>query len=202
MILVTNSTHISDCLQMTVFYMELLVTSRTLSASRRSQQTGGLVGKMADDLQCQQMIFTKSHLCARLCCQLHLHHDGPTHNISHTAYLGVDLDNKLTWNGHISAITGKANRSLGFIRRNLYNCPEKIKTQAYFSLVRPQLEYASSVWDPHTQKNIKALENIQRRAARFVKNCKERANPGDNDKTVERARMANTWTKEKGSEIN
>ena len=71
-------------------------------------------------------------------------------------YLGVQLDSKLTWNEHISAITGKPNSSLVFLRRNLYNCPEKIKTQAYYSLVRPNLEYACSVWDPHTQKNIQS----------------------------------------------
>ena len=34
-------------------------------------------------------------------------------------------------------------------------------------------EYASSAWDPHTQKHIKDIERIQRRAARFVKGCFE-----------------------------
>ena len=66
------------------------------------------------------------------------------------------------------------NSSLGFLRRNLYNCPEQIKMQAYYSLVRPHLEYACSVWDPHTQKNIQSIENFQRRAARFVKKCNQR----------------------------
>ena len=86
-------------------------------------------------------------------------------------YLGVELDSKLTWNEHISAITGKANSSLGFLRRNLYNCPYQIKMQAHHSLVRPHLEYACSVWDSHTQKNIQSIEKIQRRAARFFKKC-------------------------------
>jgi hypothetical protein len=36
--------------------------------------------------------------------------------------------------------------------------------------VRPILEYSSSVWDPHTQKNIDRIEAIQRRTACFVKN--------------------------------
>jgi len=37
------------------------------------------------------------------------------------------------------------------------------------SLVRPTLENASTVWDPHTQACIQQLETVQRRAARFVK---------------------------------
>ena len=98
----------------------------------------------------------------------------PITSITQHKYLGVELDSKLTWNEHISAITGKANSSLGFLRRNLYNCPEQIKTQAYYSLVRPHLEYACSVSDPHTQKNISSIEEVQRRAGRFVKKFNQR----------------------------
>ena len=35
-------------------------------------------------------------------------------------------------------------------------------------MVRPTLEYASTVWDPFTQRNIKKVEAVQRRAARFA----------------------------------
>ena len=35
-------------------------------------------------------------------------------------------------------------------------------------MVRPILEYASPIWDPYLQANIKALEQVQRRAARYV----------------------------------
>ena len=63
---------------------------------------------------------------------------------------------------------GKPNRSLYFISRNLYDCPQKVKETAYKSFVRPNLEYASSVWDPHLKKEITALEKVQRRAACFV----------------------------------
>jgi hypothetical protein len=47
--------------------------------------------------------------------------------------------------------------------------PEKLRELAYFALVRSLVEYSATVWDPHHKGNIKKLEAVQRRAARFVK---------------------------------
>ena len=85
-------------------------------------------------------------------------------------YLGVTLSGDLKWNIHIDKVVSKANGMLGFVRRNLSNTPRKVKIQAYKSLVRPHIEYCSSVWDPHTSRNIKKVEAVQRRAARFIMN--------------------------------
>ena len=43
-----------------------------------------------------------------------------------------------------------------------------MKEAAYKGMVRPFLEYGSSVWDPHPDKLQKELEKVQNRAARFV----------------------------------
>ena len=68
---------------------------------------------------------------------------------------------------HVDRITGNANRTLGFIRRNIKTKMSKVHERAYNSLVRPQLEYASAVWDPHNKKYISQIEHIQRRAAHW-----------------------------------
>ena len=65
----------------------------------------------------------------------------------------------------------KVNRTLGFLRRNVYSCPQEVKETAYKGLARPVLDYGSSVWEPHTVPGVvlqEELESVQKRAARFV----------------------------------
>jgi hypothetical protein len=64
----------------------------------------------------------------------------------------------------------RANRTLGFLRRNLNIGSTSVKENAYKTSVRPTLEYASTVWDPYHQKDIQQLEMVQRRGARYVSN--------------------------------
>ena len=71
---------------------------------------------------------------------------------------------------HINSITNKANQSLDFLKRNLKIKSSAVKSHAYKAFVRPKLEYASAVWDPHTRTQINQIEKVQRRAARYVTN--------------------------------
>ena len=82
--------------------------------------------------------------------------------------LGVDISSSLSWNPHVDRITGNANRTLGFVRRNIKTKMSKVRETAYNTLVRPQLEYASAVWYPHTKVRTSQLEQVQRRAARWT----------------------------------
>jgi hypothetical protein len=83
-------------------------------------------------------------------------------------YLGVTLQCDGKFDAHVNNITTKANQTLGFLRRNLKIGSIHAKSLAYKALVRPLLEYASTVWDPGTKKEITKLEKVQRRAARFT----------------------------------
>ena len=86
------------------------------------------------------------------------------------SYLGVILNDNLKWSKHVQSTTGKASKVLGMMKRNLWNCPKRVRETAYTAIVRPKLEYASSAWDPYHQKDIDSLERVQRKAARFCCN--------------------------------
>ena len=88
--------------------------------------------------------------------------------VDHAKYLGVNISASLKWNEHINGITKKATRSLGFIKRNIRTKHTKVREVAYKTLMRPQLEYASSAWDPHSKEHIHNIEMVQRHAVMWV----------------------------------
>ena len=90
--------------------------------------------------------------------------------VSDAKYLGIQIDNKLDWNKHISTVAARGQSKLAFLNRNLKGCPKKLRDTAYISLIRPALEYSCSVWHPHKKSNRDKIEKVQRRAARFVSN--------------------------------
>ena len=80
------------------------------------------------------------------------------------------MSQNFSWNTHIDKTIKKGNSTLGFLRRNLLVKNEDTKTAAYISLVRPGLEYCSTIWSPYTKDQKRKLEMVQRRAARYVTN--------------------------------
>ena len=68
-------------------------------------------------------------------------------------------------------MTAKGYRTLGFLKRNLRVNSPTLKAKAYASILRLQIKYASTVWDP--RKGVENngsynLEMVQRRAARWA----------------------------------
>ena len=85
-------------------------------------------------------------------------------------YLGVFIDSKLTFNYHVKQKCHSATTVLNLLRRNLYFAPKSVKAKAYFSCVRPIIEYANVCWSPTTDKQKHMLEMVQHRAAKFATN--------------------------------
>jgi hypothetical protein len=72
-----------------------------------------------------------------------------------------------------------------------------VKSAAYTSMVRPTMEYASSVWGPTNRKKIGNLEKVQKREARFVFNNYTDRTPGYVTKMVESLKWEKLGRKEK-----
>ena len=91
-------------------------------------------------------------------------------NLENVESIGVTITSDLRWNTHVSNVCTKANRTLGFLRRNLYSCPQEVhvKEAAYKGLVRPVLDYGSSVWELPGVVLQEEIEIVQKCAARFV----------------------------------
>ena len=52
-------------------------------------------------------------------------------NVERIKYIGVTITSDLRWNTDVSYVCTKANSTLGFLKRNLYSCPQEVKQAAY-----------------------------------------------------------------------
>ena len=93
----------------------------------------------------------------------------PLEDMEHHPYLGVEISNNLSWTHHITNVKIKANKCLNMVRQNFtHGTTPEVRETIYKSFMRPHLEYASSVWDPYTKKDINCLEAVQNRGARYA----------------------------------
>jgi len=82
--------------------------------------------------------------------------------------LGVIFDCRLDFQAHIHEQVNKAYIVLGVIKRNFMQLNRETFVNLYKAMVRPHIEYASSVWSPFKLTDIKAVEKVQVRATKLV----------------------------------
>jgi myo-inositol-hexaphosphate 3-phosphohydrolase len=90
----------------------------------------------------------------------YLLHNHTLESVSSAKYFGITLQSDLKRTQHTNNIVANANKSLGFLKTNLKTYNTNIKSQVYLSLVRPKLEYACSIWDPHTAEHRNKIEMV------------------------------------------
>ena len=87
--------------------------------------------------------------------------------------LGIWFDDELKFERHITEKINKANQSVGIIKKNFEFMDMEIFLLLYKAIVRPHLEYGQSIWHPNLKKQVKAVEKVQRRATKLVKEIAE-----------------------------
>ena len=103
----------------------------------------------------------------------------PLSDTDQVEYLGVTIDNRLSFDHHVKKICSKANRSLHMLMRCLKKAKPKTRATAYKTVCRPILEFATHTWSPHKVKLIKQIEGINRKAFRWVFHLKKRDHISD-----------------------
>ena len=90
--------------------------------------------------------------------------------VNETKYLGVMIDNCLTWESHINAVQKKISRAIGLLRyaRNFVQTDTSINLHR--SIMEPHFRYCCSVWGSCGASKLDVLQKLQNKAARIVTN--------------------------------
>jgi hypothetical protein len=84
--------------------------------------------------------------------------------------LGVIFDSRLHFDDHINEIVTRGNAALGFVVRMSREFRDhRTLLTLYTTLVRPKLEYCSSIWNPLYKKYIHQVDTIQNKFRRFFR---------------------------------
>ena len=83
--------------------------------------------------------------------------------------LGIIFQNNLSlFNEHINMAANKANKITGLIKRSFSFLDKHAFLTLYKSLIRSHVDYGNSIWFPVLKKDMRIIENTQRRATIFL----------------------------------
>ena len=83
------------------------------------------------------------------------------HEVEESKYLGVILDNKLSWKDHIEFLITKLSQVAGVIYKLRKYLPMHAKMQIYNSLVASYIRYSIPAWGNTTQSILNRLQSAQ-----------------------------------------
>ena len=84
--------------------------------------------------------------------------------VSEFNFLGLTIDETMSWNNHINKVANKISRSLGILNKLKNYLPTKILKIIYTSMILPHFQYAILCWGHSAKK----LNKFQKRAVRII----------------------------------
>jgi len=85
-----------------------------------------------------------------------------------TKFLGVIINENLTWTDHIDTLINKINKNLGVIRKLSIILPCNILHTLYNTLIHPYFSYCNIVWGSQPGSKLDELFGIQKKAIRVI----------------------------------
>lgn len=114
------------------------------------------------------IVFTKPRSSITIEAPLLLNNDVIT-RLHHVNFLGVLIDDKLTWNVHISHISKKISKGIGIIckAKKVMEC--KTLRTLYFSFIHPYITYGIEIWGRSAAVHLNTILRLQKKAVRLIK---------------------------------
>ena len=95
--------------------------------------------------------------------------------VKETRFLGVMVDDKLSWASHINYISKKISKGIGILCKARKYLPKSCLITLYYSFVYPYLNYCLEVWGKTTENIVSKIFKLQKRAIRIISNKPWRA---------------------------
>lgn len=92
----------------------------------------------------------------------------PITNCSHTKFLGVVIDNQLSWSQHIQHISNKISKNIGALKKVYHLLNRKTLIQLYNTLILPYLSYCQLIWASSPRIHFNRLVILQKKAIRII----------------------------------
>ena len=96
-----------------------------------------------------------------------------------TKFLGVVIDNKLTWKQHITQISNKASKYIGVLQKANKSLNHSTLITLCYSFIYPYLSYCIVIWGGTYNSTLHPLIKIQKIALRCKCNKPRRTNTSD-----------------------
>ena len=88
--------------------------------------------------------------------------------VNHVKYLGIYLDNHLSWEYHINQLSKKLSQSNGILAKLCHNAPQKTVLLVYHAIFYSHLNYGCPIWGRLScDKHLDKICKLQKRCIRI-----------------------------------
>ena len=85
-------------------------------------------------------------------------------------YLGIYVDDKLTWKNQVSSVCSKIARVCLALERLKNYVNQKTLLNVYYAMIQSHIQYCILTWDAASKTTLNPLIKLQKRAVRLITN--------------------------------
>lgn len=94
--------------------------------------------------------------------------NNPIERVSQSKFLGILIDEHLSWHPHITLVKNKLAKSIGILKRLKHTLPSRILKTLYNTLMLPHLNYGTILWASGYKTPITPLLLLQKKIIRII----------------------------------